>query len=112
MDSNSDSDSSVRSTRIAAFRSPSTSAPIELEDTDTTFNPIKWWISKVSTFPTLYRHALDTLSCPAMSTECERVFSSAKKLLIPEINALSEDIIEACECLKAWWRKDLIQQQE
>jgi hypothetical protein len=84
-----------------------TGAPIELEDTDTTFNPIEWWISKISTFPTLYRYALDTLSCPAMSTECERVFSSAKKLLTPERNALSEDIIEACECLKAWWLSHL-----
>jgi len=37
-------------------------APIELEDTDTTFNPIEWWIGKVSTFHTLYRYALDTLS--------------------------------------------------
>jgi hypothetical protein len=48
----------------------------------------------------------------SMSTECERVFSSAKKLLTPERNALSEDIIEACEYLKAWWKKGLIQQQE
>jgi hypothetical protein len=40
----------------------STGAPIELEDTDTTFNPIEWWIGKVSTFPTPYRYALDTLS--------------------------------------------------
>jgi hypothetical protein len=28
--------------------------------------------------------ALDTLSIPAMSTECERVFSSTKKLLAPD----------------------------
>jgi hypothetical protein len=35
-------------------------------------------------FSTLFQYALDTLSCPAMSTECERVFSSAKKLIIPE----------------------------
>jgi len=47
-----------------------------------------------------------------MSTECERLFSSAKKLLTPERNALSEDIIDACECLKAWWKKGLIQQQK
>ena len=47
-----------------------------------------------------------------MSTECERVFSSTKKLLTPERNRLTEDIIEACECLKAWWKKDLIKQQE
>jgi hypothetical protein len=33
-------------------------------------------------FPTLFQYTLDTLSCPAMSTECERVFSGAKKLII------------------------------
>ena len=69
-------------------------------------------VGKASAFPTLYRYALDTWSCLAMSTECERIFSSAKKLITPERNALSEDIIEACECLKSWWKKDLIQQQE
>ena len=37
-------------------------------------------------FPTLFQYALDTLSCLAMSTECERVFSSAKKLITPERN--------------------------
>ena len=46
--------------------------------------------------------ALDTFSIPAMSAECERVFSSAKKLITPERNALANDTIEACECLKAW----------
>jgi hypothetical protein len=35
-----------------------------------------------------------------------------KKLLILERNQLAEDIIEACECLKAWWKKELIQQQK
>src|SRR6266516_8210015 len=40
-----------------------------------TNNPIDWWISQVSTVPTLHRDALDTLSCPAMSAECERAFS-------------------------------------
>jgi hypothetical protein len=58
-----------------------------------------------------FQYALDTLSCPAMSTECERVFSSAKKLITLERNQLGEDIIEACECLKAWWRNSLIEQQ-
>jgi hypothetical protein len=59
-----------------------------------------WWQSVAEDFPTLHLYALDTLSCPAMSTECERAFGSAKKLLTPERNALSIDIIEACECLK------------
>jgi len=37
-------------------------------------------------------------------------FSSVKKLITSERKQL-EDIIEACECLKAWWRNSLIEQQ-
>jgi hypothetical protein len=79
----------------------------------TAINGITWWAGMPGKddFPTLFQYALDTLSCPAMSTECERVFSSAKKLITPERNHLGEDIIEACECLKAWWRNSLIEQQ-
>lgn len=40
---------------------------------------------------------------PAMSAECEKVFSSIKKLITPEENRLAEDIIETSECLKNWW---------
>jgi hAT family C-terminal dimerisation region len=71
------------------------------------FDPITWWQFVAEDFPTFHLYALDTLSCPTMSTECERAFSSVKKLLTPERNALSMDIIEACECLKTWWKNDL-----
>jgi hypothetical protein len=53
----------------------------------------------------------ETYKCPEISTECERVISSAKKLITPERNHLGEDIIEACEYLKVWWRNSLIEQQ-
>jgi hypothetical protein len=33
----------------------------------------------------------------------ERIFSSTKKLIIPEHNRLSDDVIGAMECLKMWW---------
>ena len=62
-------------------------------------------------FPTLFQYALDTLSSLVMSTGYERVFNSIKKLITPERNHLGEDVIEACECLKAWWRNSLIEQQ-
>jgi hypothetical protein len=42
----------------------------------------------------------DTLTIPVMSSECESVFSNAKKPLTPERNALADDVIEAIECLK------------
>lgn len=68
-----------------------------------TYNPITWWNDAAEEYPTLHRYALDTLAIPATSAECERIFSSAKKLVTPERNRLSDDIIEAMECLKAWW---------
>lgn len=46
-------------------------------------------------FSTLHRMALDTLSIPAMATECERVFSSAKKLVSPHRCCIKEDLVEA-----------------
>jgi hAT family C-terminal dimerisation region len=54
--------------------------------------------------------ALDTLSIPAISIEYKRVFSSTKKLLTPTRSVLKEDIIEATECLKAWWDCGIINQ--
>jgi hypothetical protein len=52
--------------------------------------------------PTLSQYALDTLCCLAILTECERMFSSTKKFITPERNILADDIIKACEYLKAW----------
>jgi hypothetical protein len=46
-----------------------------------------------------------------MSAECERMFSSAKKLISPERNRLHERMIEASECLKNWWDRGLIVQR-
>jgi hypothetical protein len=47
-----------------------------------------------------------------MSTECERAFSSTKKLVPPERKWLAEEVIEASEYLKNWWDQRLIQELE
>jgi hypothetical protein len=73
------------------------------------FDLIKWWWNNQGSFPTLYQDALDKLAIPAMSAECERVFSSAKKMVTAERNRLSEDIIQACECLKVWWDNGIME---
>jgi hypothetical protein len=39
--------------------------------------------------------AFDLLSIPAMSAECERVFSQTKLLITDQRNRLSDDSIEA-----------------
>jgi hypothetical protein len=74
-------------------------------------NLIDWWWNNRGSFPTLYQAALDKLAIPAMSVECERVFSSTKKMLTPVRNRLGDDIIEACECLKAWWDNEMIRSE-
>jgi hypothetical protein len=61
-------------------------------------------------FPTLHQFALDTLALPATATDCERTFSSGRKLISPERNRLSDDIIEATDCLKAWRDSSIIKQ--
>ena len=45
-----------------------------------------------------------------MSAEVERVFSSAKKLLTPERNALSVESLEIYEVLRNWWLHDIVLQ--
>ena len=43
-----------------------------------------------------------------MVPECERVFSAAKKIMPSEKNALGPKVIEACECLRRWWRTGMV----
>jgi hypothetical protein len=83
--------------------------PTTVAKNDTHWNPINWWIdeSKKGNFDTLHLYALDHLSCPAMATQCERVFSAARRTLAPERNALGMKVIEACECL-GWWRNGVV----
>ena len=45
---------------------------------------------------------LDMVSIPAMSSECERVFSQAKLLITSQRHRLSADVIEATQCLRMW----------
>jgi hypothetical protein len=73
-----------------------------------TLNPIAWWDTLGQEFPSIRQWAFDTLACPATSCECERAFSSAKRLITPDRNALGDDLIEALECLKAWWDNGLV----
>ena len=63
-------------------------------------NPIHWWNILRQHLPSMRQWALDTLACPTTSCECERVFSSAKRLITPDRNALGDDLIEALECLR------------
>lgn len=45
-----------------------------------------------------------------MSAKCERIFSGVGTLVTNRKKRLLEDIIKAIECLRSWWRQDLISQ--
>ena len=71
-----------------------------------TVNPLAWWLDELRhnphRFPTLGHIVIDLFSCPTMSTECERVFSKAKQLIINERNHLYPRTIEVNELQKDW----------
>jgi hypothetical protein len=74
------------------------------------FNFITWW--PTAPYPPLRQWAFDPLSCPAISCEWERVFSSAKNLITAVRNTLADTTIEAAECLKAWFSKGHVKREE
>ena len=73
------------------------------------FDLIEWWWNNQGTFPTLYQDALGMLAILAILAECERVFSSANKMITAERNQLAEGMSQACECLKSWWDNRIIE---
>ena len=64
--------------------------------------PFEWWRGRDVEWPSLTNMALDMLSIPLMSAECERVFSAAGYLINTRRNRLRGDTIEAVTCLRAW----------
>ena len=67
-------------------------------------NALHWWRDHAQIWPNMARMAFDLLSIPAMSAECERVFSQAKLLITTQRNRLGDSIIDAVECLKHWYK--------
>jgi hypothetical protein len=63
---------------------------------------LRWWRKRGEhLYPILASMAYDLFSIPAMSAECERAFSTAKKLITDERYNLKPDIIEADQCIKS-----------
>jgi len=64
----------------------------------------QYWLRqrRVKSTARLAQMGLDMVSIPAMSSECERVFSQAKLLITGQRGALRPDIIEATQCLRMW----------
>lgn len=65
-------------------------------------DPVAWWISNKYRFPTLFLLAMDLLSVPAMSSQCEREFSKAKLTIGPQRHSLEARTVEMLQCLRSW----------
>ena len=70
---------------------------------------MEYWRSKESEWPQLACMAFDFLAVPAMSSECERVFSSCAKQTTPESSRLTGELLWHQECLNNWQRRGAIQ---
>jgi hAT family C-terminal dimerisation region len=68
--------------------------------------PLEWWRDHVDEYPTISQMALDFFSVPAMSAECERIFSLAKMTLTSQRQSMTDATLEALICLKAWGSSD------
>ena len=70
---------------------------------------MEYWRSREFEWPQLASMAFDFLAIPAMSSECERVFSSCAKQTTPESSRLTGRMLWHQECLKNWQRRGAIQ---
>jgi len=70
---------------------------------------IEYWRPREKDWPRLANMAYDFLAIPAMSSECERVFSSCAKQTTPESSRLTGLMLWHQECLKNWQRRGAIQ---
>jgi len=69
-------------------------ADLDVED------PLEWLICHASNYCILSKMAFDLFSCPAMSAECERVFSQMKRVITDEQNRLNSGTVAAIKCQK------------
>ena len=65
-------------------------------------NPIKYWVAVRDRYPSLSKLALDVLSIPASSCDCERMFSELGDLLEPRRRCIKPQLLAAIQCVRGW----------
>lgn len=71
-------------------------------------DPVRYWWAKRDLYPKLSRMALDLLSIPPMSAECERLFSVSGQMVSPLRTRLEASTIGITQTLRSWVRSGLI----
>ena len=67
-------------------------------------HPVKYWVGLRDRYPNLSQMAIDVLSIPASSCECERMFSELGDLLEPRRRQISPQLLAAIQCVRRWHR--------
>ena len=69
---------------------------------DPKLHPIKYWLGLRSKYPHLSQLAIDVITIPASSCECERMFSQLADLLAPRRRKIGRQLLAALQCIRAW----------
>jgi hypothetical protein len=70
--------------------------------------PLRWWRKRGEhLYPSLATLAFNLFSIPGMSSKCERAFSDASQLITDNRYNLKNDIIEADQCVKSWFKNNV-----
>jgi hypothetical protein len=72
-------------------------------------NPLEYWYTKKYEYPRLAQMAVEILSIPAMSAECERLFSSGGLMVTPLRSQLEASTIGLAQTLRSWLKAGIIQ---
>ncbi|KAJ6439017.1 putative AC transposase [Purpureocillium lavendulum] len=72
-------------------------------------NPLPYWSAQRFEYPRVARMAIDVLSIPAMSAECERTFSSAGAMVSPRRTRLDASTISVAQTVRSWLNAGLLE---
>jgi hypothetical protein len=86
------------------YKSWKRSEPVALKGSPNANNPIKYWVGLQDHYPNLSKLAIDMLSIPGSSCECERLFSELGDLLEPRRRNISPELLAAIQCNRRWIR--------
>lgn len=88
--------------KSAKRRAPASYSGAKKRAKGTTSQPVviesKYWVELQDRYPNLSKLALDVLSIPALSCECERLFSELRR------RGISPELLAAIQCNRRWIR--------
>ena len=82
------------------------------EQFDSGASPVKYWMDLRPKYPNLARFAIDILTIPASSCDCERVFSELGDLLEPRRRHIGAQLLAAVQAIRAWLKAGFNQPSE